>query len=137
MTRELFWLTLTVIMTGLLWIPYTLDRIKVRGVWKTMDNPSRSDQRQSPWAERLYFAHTNAIENLVIFAVLVLVLDTLGISTRTTAIACSTYFWARLAHAVAYAFGIPVVRTLAFCIGFLAQAVLAWAIFSGTIAAPV
>ena len=26
MTRELFWLTLTVILTGLLWVPYVLNR---------------------------------------------------------------------------------------------------------------
>ncbi|MGH9807223.1 MAG: MAPEG family protein, partial [Terriglobia bacterium] len=32
MSRELMWLTLTVILTGLLWIPYILDRIIVRGL---------------------------------------------------------------------------------------------------------
>lgn len=31
MTRELFWLTLTVILTGLLWVPYVLNRCQVRG----------------------------------------------------------------------------------------------------------
>ena len=30
MSRELMWLTLTVILTGLMWLPYTLDRVKVR-----------------------------------------------------------------------------------------------------------
>jgi uncharacterized MAPEG superfamily protein len=35
------------------------------------------------------------------------------------------YFWARLVHAAAYALGIPWVRTLAFAVGFLCQAVLA------------
>jgi hypothetical protein len=68
MSRELFWLTLTVALTGLLWIPYILDRCKVRGLKATMDNPKPNDTPQSPWAMRLYFAHTNAVENLVIFA---------------------------------------------------------------------
>ena len=27
MTRELFWLTLTVILTGLMWVPYVLNRL--------------------------------------------------------------------------------------------------------------
>jgi hypothetical protein len=27
MTPELFWLTLTVILTGLLWLPYMLNRV--------------------------------------------------------------------------------------------------------------
>jgi uncharacterized MAPEG superfamily protein len=129
MTRELMWLTLTVILTGLLWIPYMIDRAKVRGVMGAMDNPSRNDKPQSPWAQRLYFAHTNAVDNLVIFAPLVLILDDIGYSTQITVIACAVYFWARLAHAIVYAMGIRVLRTLAFFVGFLAQAVLALAVF--------
>ena len=129
MTKELFWLTLTVILTGLLWVPYILDRITVRGLMGAMANPSRTDKPQTPWAQRLYFAHTNAVENLVVFASLVLILDAIGRSTPATVAACAVYFWARLAHAVIYALGIPVSRTLAFAVGFVAQAVLALAVF--------
>jgi len=129
MPRELIWLTLTVILTGVMWIPYVLDRVMVRGLVGAMANPSRHDKPQSAWAQRLYFAHTNAVENLVIFAPLVLVLDAQGHSTESTAIACAVYFWARLAHAIIYALGIPVLRTLAFSIGFLAQVVLVVAVF--------
>ncbi len=93
MSRELMWLTLTVILTGLMWVPYILDRITVRGLMGAMANPSRNDKQQSAWAQRLYFAHTNAVENLVIFATLVLVLDAQGHSTESTAIACAVYFW--------------------------------------------
>jgi uncharacterized MAPEG superfamily protein len=128
-SRELFWLTMTVILTGVLWVPYIIDRIMVRGLMKTLDNPSPKDKPQSPWAQRLYFAHTNAVDNLVIFAPLVLILDSLGRQTQTTAIACAVYFWARLAHAIVYALGVPVLRTLAFAVGFLAQAVLVLAVF--------
>jgi len=129
MTRELMWLTLTVILTGVMWVPYILDRIMVRGVMGAMANPSRRDKAQSPWAQRLYFAHTNAVENLIIFAPLVLILDALGHATEATAIACAVYFWARLAHAVVYTIGVPVLRTLAFAVGFLAQAALVLAVF--------
>ena len=129
MSRELMWLTLTVILTGVFWIPYILDRIAVRGLMGAMANPSRNDTPQSPWAQRLYFAHTNAVENLVIFAPLVLILDLQHHSTQSTALACAVYFWARLAHAVVYALGIPVLRTLAFTVGFLAQAALVLAVF--------
>jgi uncharacterized MAPEG superfamily protein len=127
-SKELFWLTMTCILTGLLWVPYILDRIKVRGLWATLDNPSPQDKPQSPWAHRLYFAHTNAVDNLVVFAPLVLIVDAVGISSTTTAIACAVYFWARLAHAIVYAMGVPVFRTLAFFVGFLAQATLALAV---------
>jgi len=129
MSRELMWLTFTVILTGVLWIPYILDRMMVRGLWATMANPARDDKPQSPWAQRLYFAHTNAVDNLVVFAPLVLILDNIGYSSRGTVIACAVYFWARLAHAIVYALGVPVLRTLAFCVGFLAQAALVLAIF--------
>jgi uncharacterized MAPEG superfamily protein len=129
MTREIMWLTFTVILTMVLWIPYTLDRIKVRGLMGAMGNPSRDDLPQSPWAQRLYFAHTNAVDNLVVFAPLVLILDNMGHSTQSTVIACAVYFWARLAHAVIYAMGVPVLRTVAFTVGFLAQAALVLAVF--------
>jgi hypothetical protein len=35
MSKELFWLVLTVAMTGLLWLPYINDRIAVRGLMLT------------------------------------------------------------------------------------------------------
>lgn len=129
MTRELLWLTLTVILTGVLWIPYILDRIMVRGLMGAMANPTRNDTPQSAWAQRLYFAHTNAVENLVVFAALVLILDSMGHSTMSTVIACAVYFWARLAHVIVYALGVPVLRTLAFAVGFVAQVTLALAVF--------
>ena len=129
MSRELMWLTFTVILTGVLWIPYVLDRVMVRGLWGALANPSRDDKPQTPWAQRFYFAHTNAVDNLVVFAPLVLILDNIGYSSRGTVIACAVYFWARLAHAIVYALGVPVLRTLAFCVGFIAQAALVLAIF--------
>ena len=129
MPGELKWLMLTVILTGILWVPYILDRIMVRGLMGAMANPSRSDKPQSPWAQRLYFAHTNAVENLVIFAPLVLILTLQNHSTQSTLIACAVYFWARLAHAVVYTMGVPVLRTLAFAVGFAAQVALVLAVF--------
>ena len=40
------------------------------------------------------------------------------------------YFWARLVHVLAYTFAVPWVRTLAFAVGFFAQAVIAWQILA-------
>lgn len=129
MSKELLWLTLTIILTGILWIPYILDRILVRGLMGAMGNPSRGDKPQSGWAQRLYFAHTNAVENLAIFAPLVLILDAQGYSSPATATACAVYFWARLVHAIVYTMGVPVLRTLAFAVGFVAQVTLVLAVF--------
>jgi uncharacterized MAPEG superfamily protein len=53
----------------------------------------------------------------------------LRIATAATAFACVLYFWARLAHIVVYTLGIPVLRTLSFAAGFVAQVLLVPAIF--------
>ena len=129
MSQEFFWLALTVAMTGLIWVPYILDRIATRGLMATLGNPGPELPAQSGWAERMKAAHYNAVENLVIFAPLVLMLHALNISTAATVAAAATYFWARLIHLVVYTMGLPVVRTLAFAVGFLAQAVLLLAVF--------
>src|SRR5438270_2107526 len=129
MTRELFWLTLTVILTGLMWMPYIINRSQVRGLSGAMANPSRNDKPHAEWATRLMFAHDNAVENLIIFAPLVLILAQIDYSSQWTVYACAVYFWARVAHTIVYTMGLPVFRTLAFTVGFAAQAVLALAIF--------
>ena len=129
MTRELFWLTWTVILTGVLWVPYIINRSQVRGLMGSMANPSRGDKPHAPWATRLMFAHDNAVENLIIFAPLVLILAEIDYSTKWTVLACAVYFWARVAHLIVYTMGLPVFRTLAFTVGFLAQAVLVLGIF--------
>jgi len=129
MTPELFWLTLTVILTGLLWVPYILNRVMVRGLGGAMANPTPGSKPHAAWATRLMFAHDNAVENLVVFAPLVLILAQLDYSTKWTVYATAVYFWARVAHLLVYTLGLPVFRTLAFTVGFLAQAVLALAIF--------
>ncbi len=116
MSRELFWLTLTTILPGLMWTPYIIDRVMVRGLMGAMDNPSPNAKPHSPWARRQMNAHDNAVENLVIFATLVL-------------IASAVYFWARLAHYIIYTMGVPVLRTLTFVAAFAAQLVLVLAIF--------
>jgi len=128
MTRELFWLTLTIIFTGLLWVPYVLNRMQARGIGGAMANPTPDQKPHAQWATRLMFAHDNAVENLVIFAPLVLILKAIDYSSSWTALACVVYFWTRVAHVIIYAMGITVLRTLAFTVGFLAQAILALAI---------
>jgi uncharacterized MAPEG superfamily protein len=124
MGTELFWLVLTVGMTGIFWTPYILDRFATRGIIETFGYPGPATPPQSEWATRMILAHHNAVENLVIFAPLVLAAQVLSIHTAATALACIVYFWARLAHFVVYALRIPFLRTLAFLVGWAAQVVL-------------
>lgn len=127
MKTELLYLTLVTAFTGLLWVPYILDRLAVRGLTDAVGYPEKP-KPQSPWAQRLMKAHANAVENLVVFATLVLVAHALGITGAAIATACVVYFWARVVHALGYTFAVPWVRTLAFTVGFIAQAVIAWQI---------
>ncbi len=125
MKPEMMNLVCVTILTGILWIPYVLDRIGVWGLTDTLGYPE-TPKPQSPWARRLKSAHANAIENLAIFATLVLVANAIGLSNTSTVFAASLYFWARLVHVLAYTFAVPWVRTLAFVGGFVAQAMFAW-----------
>lgn len=130
MTTELFYLTLVTAFTALLWIPYILDRIAVRGLIEAVGYPEHP-RPHSPWAERLIKAHANAVENLVVFAALVLTAHALEITGGAVAIAAMVYFWARVIHALSQTFAIPWVRTLAFAVGFGCQVVVAWQILAG------
>lgn len=127
MKTELLCLVWVTILTAVMWIPYVLDRVAVRGLKDTIGYPLEP-KPQSPWARRMKAAHDNAVENLVVFAALVLVANVLGISNGATAIAASLYFWARFVHFLAYTFALPWIRTLAFVAGFIAQAIFAWQI---------
>lgn len=128
MSGELKWLTYTVILTGILWIPYILDRAMVRGLMGSMANPSPELKPQAPWARRLQAAHYNTVENLVVFAALVLILNAIHVSSDKIVMACAVFFWSRLAYVIVYTAGIPGLRTLAFVVGFVAQVTLALAI---------
>jgi uncharacterized MAPEG superfamily protein len=124
MQTEIFYLVLTAALTALLWIPYVLDRFMVRGIAATVGYPE-NPKPPSPWAGRLMAAHANAVENLVIFAALVLASNAVHLSNSATAFAAMLYFWSRVVHALAYTFKVPWVRTLAFLGGFAAQVILA------------
>lgn len=129
MKTELLYLALVSAFTGLLWVPYILDRMMVWGLLDTVGYPA-NPKPQTPWAERLKKAHGNAVENLVVFAALLLAANALGLSGGPIATAAIVYFWARVVHALAYTLALPWVRTLAFTVGFFAQMVIAWQILA-------
>jgi len=132
MTTELYWMTLTVLMTTLFWVPYVLDRVAVRGVWPMLsDRKPEGGGLHSLWAQRAIRAHQNAVENLAIFVPAVLTVHVLNLSTPTTRAAVAVYFFARLVHFFVYMAGVPVARTLAFTVGWIAQIAILGSILSG------
>jgi uncharacterized MAPEG superfamily protein len=129
MNTELASLVQVSTFTGLLWMPYVLNRMVVRGIPATVGYPT-DPEPLARWAQRLRAAHANAVENLVVFAALVLAAQAAGISTALTAAAGPLYLWSRVAHAVTYTFRVPWLRTLAFVGGFAAQMMVAWQLLS-------
>jgi len=128
-TIALTYLAYVVVFTGLLWLPYVLDRIVVGGLGEAVGYPEHP-KPQSGWAQRLKKAHANAVENLVVFAPLVLIAHVVGRDADMLANAATLYFWSRVVHAVAYTFAIPLVRTLSFFGGFVGQCIAAWCLFA-------
>jgi uncharacterized MAPEG superfamily protein len=127
MSPELKYLALVSVLTGVLWVPYILNTIAVRGLGNAVGYPD-NPKPLAAWAQRLKAAHYNAVENLVVFASLLLIASIAGIHQPAIVTAASVYFWARLVHAVAYTLAVPWVRTAAFVVGFAMQMWIAWVI---------
>ena len=123
MSDELMSLMWVTALTGVIWMPYILNTIIVRGVTDAVGYPE-SPKPLAAWAQRMKAAHYNAVENLVVFATLVLIANAAGVSNETTVMACEIYLWARVVHVLAHTLAIPWVRTLAFVIGFACQVAL-------------
>lgn len=123
MTRELTTLTWVLVFHAICWIPYILNQIAVRGLIDAVGYPE-DPKPLSPWAQRAKKAHYNNVENLVVFAAIVLILNTAGISNETTVLASTVYFWARVVHYIVFVAGIPWLRTLAFFVSWLSTVVL-------------
>lgn len=128
MTTELYWLTLSIILTGLIWVPYIVNRMAEMGILPAALNPEPDSRPKAEWAHRMTRAHANAIENLAIFAPLVIIVFLTESASELTAKATMVYFFARAVHLVVYTLGVPGVRTVAFVVGFICQAILALSI---------
>lgn len=126
MKTEVQYLIYVCILTAVMWLPYVLERVLVQGLEDAVGYPEQDARPTSAWARRLKKAHYNAVENLVIFAPLVLAAQVLGASSETIGTAAVWYFWARIVHAVSYMLAIPWVRTLSFTAGWIATLVIAW-----------
>lgn len=125
LSTELYYLIQTCLLTGLLWVPYILNRMIEDSPIPALWNPMPDTRPKAQWAERLMRAHENAVENLVVFAPLVLIIEILKVGTEVTAMACMVYFIARVAHAIIFTFAIPLLRVISFLVAFAAQMTLA------------
>ncbi len=77
------------------------------------------------WTGRAKRAHANMVENLVLFAALVLIAAVAGKANAMTALGAAIFFWARLAYAAIYIAGIAWLRTLVWFVSVIGMALIA------------
>lgn len=130
MTPDLTWLAWTAVLTAVLWIPYIVGQVVTTGVITADSYRDPTPPEVPAWVKRCNRAHLNAVESLAPFAVVVLIAYLIGAANETTALWAAIFFFARLAHAVVYWFGIPYVRTLAFAVGLIATLVIFYEVAS-------
>lgn len=76
------------------------------------------------WAGRAVRAHRNMLENLVLFAILVLVAVAAGKTNSATLMGAQIFLVARIAYALVYIAGIPWLRTAVWGISVLGLAMI-------------
>lgn len=123
MTTALLWLALTCMLSAMMWIPYIVNAIVVRGFNDAFKFP-KQPALLADWAIRLRKIHCESAESLTVFGMLVLTLHVSDGHTRFTESACILYFWSRFAHAFFYAFRVRVITSLAFAMSWLCILVL-------------
>jgi uncharacterized MAPEG superfamily protein len=110
MTPELKYLVWSAVLTFVLVLIAASGAQLQVGLEKLAGN--REDlPEMTGWAGRAQRAHRNMLENLILFAILVLVAQAAGVRNGMTLLGAQLFFWGRVAHAVLYVAGIPWART--------------------------
>ena len=111
MKPEMMWLLWAVALT------FAQMLVAVSGATLQVGLPALAGNREglapcTGWAGRAQRAHHNMLENLVLFAALVLIAVFSGKTNAMTLLGAQLFFWARLVYAFVYLAGIPWLRTL-------------------------
>lgn len=129
MTTDLKYLAWTAILTAALWIPYIVCQVMTNGVLTTENYRDPAPRPVPLWGRRLNRAHLNAVEAFAPFAALVVVGHIVG-KAEAIGMWAMLFFWIRVAHALVFALGIPLLRTIIFTLGFIVEFVIFWIVIS-------
>ncbi len=132
LTVDLRLLAYSALLCLLLWIPYVLAGVGVRGLPAMMGYPTGRYDDLPDWAKRSQRAHMNLVENLLPFAAVVLIAEVVGASNDLTALGARLFFWGRVAQAVVHIAGIPYLRTLAFTVAWIGTLLIVWQVVVAT-----
>jgi uncharacterized MAPEG superfamily protein len=103
--------------------------VAVLGAMLQVGLPSLAGNREglpeiTGWAGRAARAHRNMLENLVLFAALVLVAVAAGRTNAMTLLGAQIFMYARLAYAVVYVAGVPWLRTAVWTVSVVGLAMI-------------
>jgi uncharacterized MAPEG superfamily protein len=88
------------------------------GLMKLVGN--REDMpKLTGWAGRAERAHLNMLQNLALFAALVLVAVATGKTNDMTLLGAQLFLWGRVAYAIIYLAGLPWLRTLSWFVSVI------------------
>jgi len=127
MSQALTVLAYTSVFLVVLWVPYILAAFYVRGVLEVLGYPE-SPKPLPAWADRAKRAHENLVQNFAPFAALVIIAEFASADAAAVGRWAAIFLMARIAHWAIYILKIPVIRTLAFLVGFAAQVMIFLAI---------
>lgn len=128
MSTDLTMLAFSALLTLGLAFPTVIALIMTKGLPFAAGNRDQAYQLPD-WAERASRAHRNMLENLPIFAALVLVANAAGAANDATALGATLFFWGRVAHAAVYLAGISYLRTAAYGISLIGLVMIAAEVF--------
>jgi uncharacterized MAPEG superfamily protein len=127
MTLELTLLLWSVILTFVLILIPAGEAIIRNGV--IAQGGSRDNLPEpSVFHKRATRLSTNMLENMVLFVPLVLIANATSISNDLTILGAQLFFYARVAHAVIYLAGLPMIRPLAWLVAVIGMGMFASAL---------
>ncbi|HEX7045036.1 MAG TPA: MAPEG family protein [Burkholderiales bacterium] len=118
MQTELTLLVWSVALTFVQMLVATAGANRQLGLTALVGNRDRLPELAG-WAGRAQRAHRNMLENLILFAALVIVAVLANRTNETTALGAQLFFWARLVYALVYVIGIPWVRTAVWAVSVI------------------
>lgn len=124
MAPELTWLLWSVLLA------FAQVVVATTGATLQVGLPTLAGNRQgmaelTGWVGRMQRAHRNMIENLVLFAALVLIVVVAGKGNSVTLVGAQVFFWARLVYVFVYGAGIAWLRTGVWTVSVVGMAMIA------------
>ena len=116
MTPDLTYLVLAAVLTFVQVVIAVLGCMMQVGLPKLAANRDDMPAQFEGWVGRAVRAHRNMLENLVLFAIVVLVAHVAGKANEMTALGALLFFYGRLAYAIIYIAGVPWLRTGAWAV---------------------